>query len=130
MAGVGHELDPHIVRVGLVAGEELRGYVAIALAEEQERRDGQPVSPPSAAHALAQGTLVVAIELHDRLSASRLTEALRVQLDLLIGERRSHVAVPEEVAGDPAPLQQQSAEPRGGDHPRVPAAPRLGGNPG
>src|SRR5919204_1053033 len=82
VAGVGDELDAHVVGVALVARQELLGYVAVTLAEEQESGDREPGSAPAARGALAYGALVVAVELPDRAGAHGVAEALRVELDL------------------------------------------------
>ena len=80
---------------------------------------------PSAADALAEGALVIAVELDDRLDARGLLEAPRVGLDLLIGERSTHVAASEVAARDPLLAQDPPADAGSRDDPRVPAAPRL-----
>ena len=46
VAGVGHQLDLHVVGVGLVAGQQPRRHVAVALAEQEARRHPQPVVAP------------------------------------------------------------------------------------
>src|SRR3954447_8716632 len=128
VAGVGYELDTHVVRVGLVSWQQPGGEGDVALAEEEQRRRGQPMLPPSAADALAEGALVVAVELDDRLGAGGLLEAPGVHLHLLIAERGPQVAASQIAAGDPLLAQDPPAEAGSRDDPRVPAAPRLHGD--
>src|SRR3954453_13900913 len=125
MAGVGRELDPHVVGERLVAGQQLRADIAVTGTEEGEGGARQPLMAPTAAGALSHGPLVVAVELHDRVRPSRLPKAVDVKVKLFLGERGSNVSAAQNSAGDPRPLEDGAAEPGGGDHPRVPAPPEL-----
>ncbi len=129
---VGHQLYPHVVGVGLVAVEGAWGRRSgrarrTAAGWAPSRR----ASRQRRANRLAEGALVVAIELRDRVGARGIAKAVDVHLDLRRREWGPDVPAREDVAGDPAVLER-ARRPSAGrrDHPRVPAPPRLEGEPG
>src|SRR5437763_716735 len=98
------QLDAHVVRVGLVALEQALRDVAVARSEQEQRRDAQATSTPSPASSLAEGALVVAVEVRDRIGALGRPEALDVGVESISVERLADIAAGEDVPRDPPVL--------------------------
>ena len=77
-----NRLAAHLVRVWLVAFEQLGRDVEVPSAEQHEGRGGQPSVSPAATKDLEKGRLVVAIEGTDRVSARRLAEVVGIGVQL------------------------------------------------